>query len=298
MTIPKNHDELREILALASFRGRYGEDYMGDRPIPANYWEWDMVDAVLSALAASGVRLLPEEPTVSMLATVARMFDDPTEHDHHLAAMAVDSLLPRGPGRADAIVVVAQIARDYRASTLASPFAKATMDGCRTYKRERDIHDARADAAEARVKELEAEVERMRSWGEQSALAATQEVQERAAAAEALALRLAVAMEADEHGGDHHDDACPICRALADPALTELQGLGNTAPETPVPPPFVFEYTNWRGETATRRAVPKRVFFGTTPWHPEPQWLVEAVDIDKGALRCFAMAQMRGRSNG
>lgn len=57
-------------------------------------------------------------------------------------------------------------------------------------------------------------------------------------------------------------------------------------------PPLTFHYKNWRGESGVRRAFPIRTFFGSTEWHPAPQWLLEAWDLDKGALRVFAMADM------
>ncbi|MCK5500376.1 MAG: hypothetical protein KAI82_03880, partial [Tritonibacter mobilis] len=54
--------------------------------------------------------------------------------------------------------------------------------------------------------------------------------------------------------------------------------------------PITFTYTNWRGETAQRTAVPKRIWFGSTDWHPEPGWLMTAHDLEKAADRDFALA--------
>lgn len=51
----------------------------------------------------------------------------------------------------------------------------------------------------------------------------------------------------------------------------------------------VLVYTNYRGERATRRIIPERIWFGATDWHPEPQWLLDAFDIDRGAERSFAI---------
>lgn len=51
-------------------------------------------------------------------------------------------------------------------------------------------------------------------------------------------------------------------------------------------------YTNWRGEKAARRIIPIRLFFGATEWHPEEQWLLEAYDLEKQAMRAFAMKQI------
>lgn len=52
----------------------------------------------------------------------------------------------------------------------------------------------------------------------------------------------------------------------------------------------IIDYTNWRGVRALRRIRPLRVVFENNEWHPETQWLLEAVDIEKGEVRTFAMA--------
>lgn len=52
-------------------------------------------------------------------------------------------------------------------------------------------------------------------------------------------------------------------------------------------------YTNYRGETALRRIVPERIHFGNTDWHPENQWLLDAVDVEKNAVRSFALKDIR-----
>jgi predicted DNA-binding transcriptional regulator YafY len=51
-------------------------------------------------------------------------------------------------------------------------------------------------------------------------------------------------------------------------------------------------YRNYRGETAVRHIKPCHIRFGATSWHPEPQWLLEAIDLDKGAERSFALADI------
>lgn len=48
-------------------------------------------------------------------------------------------------------------------------------------------------------------------------------------------------------------------------------------------------YTNHRGERAVRRLITERLYFGTSPWHPEPQWLLDAWDCEKQANRTFAL---------
>lgn len=48
-------------------------------------------------------------------------------------------------------------------------------------------------------------------------------------------------------------------------------------------------YKNYRGEVAVRRIRPLAIWFGATEWHPEPQWLLSATDLDKGENRDFAI---------
>mgnify|MGYP005864930371 CR=1 FL=1 len=50
-----------------------------------------------------------------------------------------------------------------------------------------------------------------------------------------------------------------------------------------------FWYTNYRGERSIRTAVPVILSWGQSQWHPRPQWLMTAFDMDKGAERTFAL---------
>ena len=52
-------------------------------------------------------------------------------------------------------------------------------------------------------------------------------------------------------------------------------------------------YTNYRDETKVRTIIPIKLWFGSTDWHPEGQWLLDAFDIDKYANRSFAMKDIR-----
>jgi predicted DNA-binding transcriptional regulator YafY len=54
-------------------------------------------------------------------------------------------------------------------------------------------------------------------------------------------------------------------------------------------PPFKMLYQNWKGEIAERSVQPLGLEYGSTEWHPEPQWLLRALDTEKGAERQFAM---------
>ena len=52
-------------------------------------------------------------------------------------------------------------------------------------------------------------------------------------------------------------------------------------------------YTNYRGETGYRDIIPSKIWFGLTEWHKEEQWLLDAHDIEKNALRNFAMKDIK-----
>ncbi len=53
--------------------------------------------------------------------------------------------------------------------------------------------------------------------------------------------------------------------------------------------PARITYTNYRGETDERIITPQRVWYGSTDWHPKPQWLLTAFDHEKQAKRDFAL---------
>lgn len=52
------------------------------------------------------------------------------------------------------------------------------------------------------------------------------------------------------------------------------------------------DYTNHRGERAWRHILPLSLAFENSQWHPESQWIMEAVDLDKNAIRDFALASI------
>lgn len=51
----------------------------------------------------------------------------------------------------------------------------------------------------------------------------------------------------------------------------------------------IIDYTNHRGERAERRVLPVGITYNADQWHTTYQWLLIAHDVDKGALRNFAM---------
>jgi len=53
-----------------------------------------------------------------------------------------------------------------------------------------------------------------------------------------------------------------------------------------------FAYVNWRGEKSSRRVIPHSIYFGSTEWHKEDQWLLKGWDVDKEAEREYAMSDI------
>lgn len=51
-----------------------------------------------------------------------------------------------------------------------------------------------------------------------------------------------------------------------------------------------FLYRNHRGEELTRWVIPVTMWFGSTAWHPEAQWFMKAVCLDRRQTRDFAMS--------
>jgi predicted DNA-binding transcriptional regulator YafY len=56
----------------------------------------------------------------------------------------------------------------------------------------------------------------------------------------------------------------------------------------------VIDYTNHRGERRERTITPLAVAYHSSPWHPEPQWLLTAHDEEKGDVRDFALKDVHG----
>lgn len=52
-------------------------------------------------------------------------------------------------------------------------------------------------------------------------------------------------------------------------------------------------YRNHRGEEARRRIKPIALWFGSTDWHPEEQWLLGAFDYSRNSRRDFSMAEIK-----
>ena len=53
-----------------------------------------------------------------------------------------------------------------------------------------------------------------------------------------------------------------------------------------------FSYVNYRMEKSEREAIVLAIFYGTTEYHPDKQWFIRAHDLEKEAMREFAMKDM------
>lgn len=59
--------------------------------------------------------------------------------------------------------------------------------------------------------------------------------------------------------------------------------------ETGPAAPVKFRYKNHEGKTRIREVIIRRIFFGSTQWHKEPQWFLRGHCIEHNASRDFAL---------
>lgn len=53
------------------------------------------------------------------------------------------------------------------------------------------------------------------------------------------------------------------------------------------------KYKNWKGETAVRKIIPLSVFYGSTEYHKQEQWLMKVWDLEKGDYRTYALKDIQ-----
>lgn len=58
---------------------------------------------------------------------------------------------------------------------------------------------------------------------------------------------------------------------------------------------FSFNYKNWKGIEGKRRVIPLLPVYTSTKYHLEKQWLLIAFDLDKRAIRTFAIKDIEER---
>lgn len=97
--------------------------------------------------------------------------------------------------------------------------------------------------------------------------------------------------------------AAAIGMALADPEgptfpILIPKPIHRTGPEglrvqLAVDGEIAFDYVNWRGERARRRASgPYSIRYGVSKYHAEPQFLLSATDLERGQPREYALRDM------
>lgn len=52
---------------------------------------------------------------------------------------------------------------------------------------------------------------------------------------------------------------------------------------------ILFTYKNWLGEVSKRKVKIEGFIFGANEFHKEPQFMIKGFDLDKSAIRTFAM---------
>lgn len=63
-----------------------------------------------------------------------------------------------------------------------------------------------------------------------------------------------------------------------------------------MPRSALVDYVNWRGERRWRRIQPVAVVHGWNEWHPTPQWLMVALDLEQpfhDELQTFALSGIK-----
>lgn len=88
----------------------------------------------------------------------------------------------------------------------------------------------------------------------------------------------------NESQNPNQNPEAPVCEAAATPGYQFKPG-----------EVVVIDYVNYRGERSVRRILPlgRYMFFGADKFHTEPQWLLPAMDLDKGAMRTFALRDIK-----
>ena len=55
-----------------------------------------------------------------------------------------------------------------------------------------------------------------------------------------------------------------------------------------------FRYRNHKGIEEIRTVRPIRIWFGSSAWHPDSQWLLEGFDLERMQTRDYAMSGILG----
>lgn len=112
-------------------------------------------------------------------------------------------------------------------------------------------------------------------------------------ALERIAQRIAVWRDSDpdedESWESYYSAAFDMLSAEVDDIISAVSKPIAASPPAPAGAPLTFTYRNWRGEVSERHVRIIGIRFGSSEWHPEPQLLLRAFDLDKGEEREFAV---------
>lgn len=52
-------------------------------------------------------------------------------------------------------------------------------------------------------------------------------------------------------------------------------------------------YKNWKNEIAARNIIPLDIYYGSTEYHKDEQWLLKVWDLDKKDYRIYALKDIQ-----
>lgn len=115
-----------------------------------------------------------------------------------------------------------------------------------------------------------------------------------------IALRAALEELCRTFERGHHRIPGHSVAEFSEPILTTItqQLLAETDKTPSADRAIKIVYRNHRGEVGTRRIKPITIWFGSSQWHPEPQWLMEAMDLEKNVVRDFALKDITSWGTG
>lgn len=61
----------------------------------------------------------------------------------------------------------------------------------------------------------------------------------------------------------------------------------------PIGEPIKVLYKNWKGEEKIRTIIPKDIYFGSTNYHKQEQWLIKVFDVEKQVERTYALKDIK-----
>jgi hypothetical protein len=93
-------------------------------------------------------------------------------------------------------------------------------------------------------------------------------------------------------GSDNTTSGCFTPDGVVARATFDRTHVAAIAHAWPCGPIVTIDYTNWRDERRTRQVVPLVGTWrcATTEWHPRRGWLFDAIDLESGETKSFALA--------